>query len=366
MVREEVHYWLALKLVPRLAISKKLALLDRFGLQELFTSSSWLAGANLTAPQINAFQHPNWSRVETIVAASSLCQSRLIFYNSPDYPELLRQLPDPPLVLFVQGNAALLTQSQLAIVGSRFATAAGRDEATAMAQALAQHGLVITSGLAIGIDGAAHRGALLEKSGTVAVVATGLDQVYPARHKQLAQNILASQGCIVSEFEPGTPPKAGHFPRRNRLISGLSLGVLVVEAAMKSGSLITARCALEQNREVFAMPGTVHNPQSKGCHWLIKQGAKLVEECADIMDELDLSVASGLSKEKAEKNEKTAQQDLFLDPLLASVDFEITPVDMVVSRCKLPTDVVLTRLTMLELRGLVSAVPGGYLRLNRG
>ncbi|WDE05354.1 DNA-protecting protein DprA [Thalassomonas viridans] len=366
MVEEEPDYWLALKLVPRLAISKKLALVDRYGLQELFTASSWQAGADLTMPQIKAFQHPDWNRVKQITAASSLCQSNIIHYNSPQYPELLKQLPDPPLVLFVQGNSALLKKTQLAIVGSRFATAAGRDEATAMAQALGQQGLVITSGLAIGIDGAAHRGALLEKSGTVAVVATGLDKVYPARHRQLAQNILTNQGCIISEFEPGIPPKAGHFPRRNRLISGLSVGVLVVEAAMKSGSLITARCALEQNREVFAMPGTIHNPQSKGCHWLIKQGAKLVEECADIIEELDLSITSGLSKEKKEKKEKTAQQDLFLDPLLASVDFEITPVDMVVSRCKLPTDVVLTRLTMLELRGLVSAVPGGYLRLNRG
>ena len=184
MVKEDVHYWLALKLVPRLAISKKLALVERFGLHELFTCPSLLADAHLTAPQINAFNNPDWGRVSAIITASNLCQSIIILYNRADYPQLLRQLSDPPLVLFVQGNASLLNQTQLAIVGSRFATAAGRDEATAMAKALAQYAIVITSGLAIGIDGAAHRGALLEKSGTVAVVATGLDQVYPARHRQ--------------------------------------------------------------------------------------------------------------------------------------------------------------------------------------
>ena len=366
MPKTNVHYWLALKLVPRLAIAKKLALVSAHGIQELFSSCSTISSVNLTAAQIDAFKNPDWIRIDSIISASAECRSQIITFDDPAYPELLMQLSDPPLVLFVQGEVALLNKTQLAIVGSRLATANGRESATAMAKELAQNGLVITSGLAIGIDGAAHKGALLEKVGTVAVVATGLDKVYPARHRQLANNILKNDGCIVSEFEPGTPPKSGHFPRRNRVISGLSVGVLVIEAAIKSGSLITARCAIEQNREVFAVPGSIHNPLIKGCHWLIKQGAKLVEDCADIIDELDMSLISGLSIENKEKTEKSTQQDLFLDPLLASVGYEITPVDMVVSRCKLPTDVVLTRLTMLELRGLVSAVPGGYLRLNRG
>jgi len=175
---------------------------------------------------------------------------------------------------------------------------------------------------------------------------------------------------ILSEFIPGTRPKAGHFPKRNRLISGLSQGTLVVEAAMQSGSLITARSAIEQNRDVFAVPGAINNPQTKGCHWLIKQGAKLVEGAADIIEELDLPINNGLNL--AVKMTNTGQMkesfidDLNSDPLLASVGYEITPVDVVVSRSKLATDVVLTRLTMLELKGLVSAVPGGYLRLNRG
>ncbi|MFT6208230.1 MAG: DNA processing protein, partial [Colwellia sp.] len=232
---------------------------------------------------------------------------------------------------------------------------------------LANAGLVVTSGLALGIDGAAHQGTLSAGGKTIAVVATGLDQVYPVRHRLLAKNILDNDGAIISEFPPNTPPKPGYFPKRNRLISGLSVGVLVVEATIKSGSLVTARCAIEQNRDVFAIPSTINNPQAKGCHWLIKQGAKLVDNIADIVDELDLLPQRGLhltiNKEKEQRLEKSQKQHLFNDSLLASVGYEITPVDMVVSRSKLPIDVVLTRLTMLELKGLVATVPGGYLRV---
>ena len=274
----------------------------------------------------------------------------------------------------MQGNNLLLNKQQVAIVGSRFASIKGRETSSTLAFQLVEQGFVVTSGLALGVDAAAHFGALSMKNSTIAVVATGLDRGYPARHRDLAKKIIDNQGAIISEFLPGTAPKAGHFPKRNRLISGLSLGVLVVEAELKSGSLITARCALEQNREVFAVPSSIENPQAKGCHWLIKQGAKLVEQVADIVEELAVSIKPSLHLEVEEglqqKNkqvlakstgEKTPSKGLYNDDLLANVGYEITPVDKVVSRSKLSVEEVLTLLTMLELSGLVSAVPGGYI-----
>ena len=381
MKKSSINYWLALKLVPRLAVHKKLALVDRYGLPALFsllkTSSSPLSSANnLTAKQVTAFHHPDWQAIDEIISHSERCSSEIITFDDPAYPSLLKQIYDPPLVIFVQGNKALLNQNQLAIVGSRSASINGREAAFVIAQQLVEAGLVVTSGLALGIDAAAHKGALTYKASTIAVVATGLDQVYPARHRLLAKQIIKMEGLIISEFLPGTLPKPGHFPKRNRLISGLSKGVLVVEAALQSGSLITARCALEQNREVFSIPSTINNPQAKGCHWLIKQGAKLVEDTADIIEELGIDestelhlnqeqqmLAGLLEDSTLNKRQKNSNEGLCVDALLASVGFEITPVDKVVSRSKLPIEEVLTRLTMLELSGLVAAVPGGYLRL---
>ena len=376
--KSNIEYWLALKFVPRLAIPKKIALVETFGLTALFSfngKSSILTSANgLSVKQLAAFYRPNWQQISQIIQASEACNSVIVCFDDAYYPQLLKQIYDPPLVIFIQGNPLLLNSLQLAVVGSRSASAGGRDTAFTLSQQLAQHNFVITSGLALGIDAAAHRGALSESTGTIAVVATGLDQVYPARHKSLAQQIISSGGTILSEFVPGTQARAGHFPKRNRLISGLSLGVLVVEAELRSGSLITARCALEQNRDVFAIPSSIENLQAKGCHWLIKQGAKLVEQCADIIDEFAFAdkpslhlksdepplkpVEQGINKGANEINQK----GLCNDALLASVGFEITPVDKVVSRSELPVEEVLTRLTMLELSGLVTAVPGGYIR----
>ena len=373
-----IEYWLALKLVPRLAIHKKIALVETFGLTALFSldnKPSVLSSANnLSVKQLHAFHQPDWQKITHIIHASAACNSGIICYDDTYYPQLLKQIYDPPLVLFVQGNISLLNAPQIAVVGSRSASAGGRETAFILCQQLAQQNVVITSGLALGIDAAAHRGALSQPASTIAVVATGLDQVYPARHLSLAQQIIATNGIIISEFLPGTQPRAGHFPKRNRLISGLSLGVLVVEAELKSGSLITARCALEQNRDVFAVPSSIENQQAKGCHWLIKQGAKLVEECADIIDEFAFEDKPSLHLKSNEQPLKAAehnilkgdneiiQKGLCNDVLLASVGFEITPVDKVVSRSELPVEEVLTRLTMLELSGLVSAVPGGYIR----
>lgn len=375
----DVHYWLALKYVPRLSVDKKLRLVEEVGLTSLFTCSDVdFSYYRLTKNQIHAFKQPNWQKVDQIIQACHQCHCQLISYSDMAYPDLLKQIFDPPLVLYVKGNEKLLAQEQLAIVGSRSASVYGKELTKSFAQQLSQQNIVVTSGLAIGIDGAAHQGVLLNQGQTIAVVATGLDIVYPARHRTLVKDIIANNGVIVSEFPPGTPPKAGHFPKRNRIISGLSKGVLVVEAELKSGSLITARTALEQNREIFAVPGSIVSLQSKGCHWLIKQGAKLVEEIGDITGELEFATAAPnlsvcseilpLSQEADEsKNfQNNVKQDLFLDALLASVGYEITPIDVVVSRSKLPIDEVLSRLTMLELRGLVSAVPGGYQKLIKG
>jgi len=361
------HYWLALKFVPRLACHRKLALVELFGIEQLFHHSQELSSLNLTSKQAAAIRSPDWQKIEDVCNRAMQCDSKIISYNDECYPQQLKQIYDPPLVLFVQGNIKLLNQTQLAMVGSRNASINGRENAFEFAKKLTNLGWVITSGLALGIDGAAHKGVLEVKGATIAVVATGLDQVYPTRHKTLAKNILDNNGAIVSEFLPNTPPKPGYFPKRNRIISGLSVGVLVVEATIKSGSLVTARCAIEQNREIFAIPSVINNPQAKGCHWLIKQGAKLVEDIADIINEIEQLPISGLNLnrniEKEVRFEKSQKQNLFNDSLLASVGYEITPVDIVVSRSKLPIDVVLTRLTMLELKGLVATVPGGYLRV---
>jgi DNA processing protein len=371
-------YWLALKLVPRLATYKKIALVKLYGLKKLFSDAhqpSTLSSANgLSAKQLSAFHQPNWQIINDIIDASETCISHIIHFNDAKYPQQLKQIYDPPLVLFVQGNCRLLNSCQLAVVGSRSATKVACETAFAFSEQLGQQQVVVTSGLALGIDAAAHQGALNASAGTIAVVANGLDQVYPARHKNLAKQIISSGGAIVSEFLPGVLPRAGHFPKRNRLISGLSVGVLVVEAEIKSGSLITARCALEQNREVFAIPSSILNTQARGCHWLIKQGAKLVEHCSDITDELNfvdqsslhleqsVQVNQALVKTREQGGDKIIEKGLCNDVLLASVGFEITPIDKLVSRSQLPVEDVLTRLTMLELSGLVSAVPGGYIR----
>ncbi|MEI6893647.1 MAG: DNA-processing protein DprA [Colwellia sp.] len=373
--KSNLEYWLALKLVPRLASHKKIALVEAFGLTALFSlndKSSVLSSANnLSVNQLCAFQQPDWQKITEIIQASTACHSDIICFTDNNYPKLLKEIYDPPLVIFTQGNISLLNAPQVAVVGSRSASVGGRDTAYRLCQQLVQKHFVITSGLALGIDAAAHRGALNKHASTIAVVATGLDQVYPARHRKLAQQIITSGGTMMSEFLPGTQPRAGHFPKRNRLISGLSLGVLVVEAELKSGSLITARCALEQNREVFAIPSSIENKQAKGCHWLIKQGAKLVEQCADITDEFVFANKPSLHFNSGDLAVQTTfkgvdeikKKGLCNDELLDNVGFEITPVDKVVSRTELPVAEVLTRLTMLELSGLVSAVPGGFIRI---
>ncbi|OUS24160.1 DNA protecting protein DprA [Thalassotalea sp. 42_200_T64] len=362
------HYWLAIKRIPRLASNIKIKLFNQYGLAGLFDlSSSALSALGLNGKQVTAIHSPDYASIEATIQRCHAHQITIVGFDDNNYPALLKETSNPPVLLFGQGNLALLNQPQLAIVGSRSATISAREHAKTFAMQLSQS-MVITSGLALGIDSAAHRGALIADRYTIAVVGTGLDIVYPTRNKTLAADILAQNGAIISEYLPGTKPNPGCFPKRNRIITGMSFGVFVVEAQLKSGSLISARMALEQNREVFAMPGAINNPQSKGCHSLIKQGATLVDQPSDILSLLEFPSFSGLYRSNPPKSngkvEKTNQQSLFIDSLLSSVDYEATSVDIVVSRSNLPIEEVLTRLMALELRGLVTAVPGGYIKMN--
>ena len=273
-----------------------------------------------------------------------------------DYPQALLNIPDPPLLLYVKGRRDLLNQPALAVVGSRNATPQGVNNAEAFARSLSDAGLCIISGMAHGIDAAAHRGALRGRGSSIAVVGTGLDKVYPAANRDLA-HALASQGALISEFPLGTPPLAANFPRRNRIISGMSIGCLVVEASLQSGSLITARLALEQGRDVFAIPGSIHAPQSKGCHALLKQGAKLVETAQDILEELGSSLPASPACSHATQGADSA--------LLEQIGFDPVDLDTLGTRCSLTMAELSAMLLVLELEGRVSALPGGlYQRIH--
>jgi DNA processing protein len=286
----------------------------------------------------------------------------LVAVDDPRYPAQLAAVPGCPPALFVEGDPALLSRPQVAIVGSRAATAAGRETAFEFAARLAAHGFAITSGLAVGIDAAAHRGALAAAGVTIAVCGTGLDRVYPAEHHELAGRIAAA-GALVSEFPTGTPPQAYNFPRRNRLISGLARGVLVIEAAARSGSLITARLAGEQGREVMAVPGSIHNPLARGCHRLIKDGAALVETVDDVLAALGLSGLAGCAKPAVEMSNVAENPNDVLDSdaemLLNALGFEPAHLDRLVERTGLAAQSVISKLQLLELEGRVESLAGG-------
>ncbi|MEO8400211.1 MAG: DNA-processing protein DprA [Gammaproteobacteria bacterium] len=317
--------------------------------------------AGLTQKQIHLLKTPDWKTAEANQewAAKNHCQ--IISFVDPAYPLLLREIHAAPLILYVQGDADLLQQPQLAIVGSRNPTITGSELAEKFAAELASANLVITSGLALGVDAASHQGALASTGKTIAVLGTGLAHIYPRSHQKLAEAIK-SKGALVSEFAPNTLPKAPHFPMRNRIISGLSLGVLVVEAAIRSGSLITARLASEQNREVFAIPGSIHNPLARGCHQLIRQGAKLVETAEDILEELGALYAAILPKTQALSNKEPVDLDPQMQRVLAKIGYEVTSLDVIITRSRLTAGLVSSMLLSLELKGYVQAVPGGYQR----
>lgn len=275
------------------------------------------------------------------------------------YPPLLREIHDPPRQLYALGNLELLRQPQLAVVGARRATAAGLQAAEQIAGAVARAGLHICSGLALGVDGAAHRGALQADGKTVAVMATGLDTIYPRRHRALGEQIIHA-GCVVTEFPPGTPPRRENFPQRNRIISGMSLGTLVVEAALPSGSLITAGTALEQGREVFALPWSVAHKGGAGCLKLLREGAKMVTRVEDILEELGVlhSLQLDLLAEMDQANTPRTRAAR----LLTLVGCEPVSVDVLVDRSGLPAREVMALLSGLELSGEVTRCPGGYIR----
>jgi len=316
----------------------------------------------LDPPTLEALRRPDWAAVDRDLAWLERSGCTALSLDHPVYPPLLRQIGDAPPLLFVHGDPAFLARPQVAVVGSRNPTPQGRDTAFEFARTLAVAGFGITSGLATGIDAAAHRGALDAGGVTVAVLGCGLDTIYPPRHKELAAQIHRG-GALVSAFLPGTPPRPAHFPQRNRLISGLSLGPLVVEAATRSGSLITARCAADQGREVFAVPGSIHNPLSRGCHALIRQGAKLVEAVGDVLEEL------GALSQYVLNLAGSATDDLgkgcrdVLDPaqsrLLEMLGFDPISIDVLIERSGLTPEEVSSMLLVLELQGYVAAFGGG-------
>ena len=361
--------WLTLYHAPGVGAVTLQRLLEHFpnpgDLQQL--GSEQLRQLGLKQAGITALRQPDKAAIEQDLDWHAQPGNRIMCCKDHDYPALLLQIPAPPPLLYVHGNAALLGEPQLAMVGSRNPTGSGRQTATEFARHLSATGLIITSGLALGIDAASHQGALDAGGATIAVMGTGLDRVYPARHRDLARQI-AEQGALVSEFPVGTPPLAENFPRRNRIISGLSLGTLVVEAALRSGSLISARNAGEQGREVFAIPGSIHNPLARGCHLLIRQGAKLVETAQDVIDELGAMAGACRDQTTAGQSNDypgTARElDSEYQQLLDIIEFDSISVDQLVTRSGLTPAEVSSMLLQLEMSGYIASSPGGiYNRL---
>ena len=355
------RYWLALLRTPGVGNQTLLQIAQQTDLPEqLFgLSYSGLKAFGLSDNAINALKEPDWSRVDLDLEWLSASDNHLITILDNEYPVALREIATAPALLFVKGDYSLLASQQISMVGSRNPSRQGEKTAHEFASALAVCGWTITSGLALGIDAASHEGALAVNGKTIAVAGTGLDRVYPASHKQLATRI-AQTGLLISEFPPGTPAKTDHFPRRNRIISGLCQGLLVVEAAQQSGSLITARMALDQNREVFAIPGSIHNPLARGCNALIRQGAKLVETVADVLEELGQYNQLPIFN-MAEINQTAL--DLEHENLLKLIAYSPTTVDSLVQESGLSVEMVSSILLVLELQGCIASAGGSYFRI---
>jgi DNA processing protein len=357
-----LKYWLALLRIPGVGGQTISRLLDHVAVEQVFSvSRATLSALGFNDALIHSLQNPDWAMVEQDLNWLAQPENHILTLHDAAYPSQLREISQPPPVLFVKGNVDLLSVPQIAMVGSRNPSVSGVKTAVDFAQALSSAGFVVTSGMALGIDAACHQGALNVNGCTIAVAGTGLDRVYPACHKSLATQIV-ERGALVSEFPPGTAAKANHFPRRNRIISGLCVGLLVVEAAQQSGSLITARLALEQNREVFAIPGSIHNPLARGCNALIRQGAKLVETAEDIFEELGQynQLHMNYSPEIRKSGLDLEQQNL-----LNLVAFSPTTVDTLVMESGWSVETVSSMLLVLELQGYIAtAAGGGYYRIS--
>jgi len=373
MDEAELQAWLRLLLTPGVGNESARKLLAAFGsAQSIFEQSEAALLAIGSARLVRAIQtEPEElkgqlsSTLAWLAAGEDRCVVNL---GEADYPADLLNITDPPLLLFMLGSLVAKADASvtldalncLAIVGSRNPTPQGEVNARQFAQTFGGAGWCVVSGMALGVDGAAHDGALMGGGHTVAVVGTGLDRVYPKKHLALAHRI-AERGLIVSEFPLGTPPLTSNFPRRNRLISGLSHGTLVIEAALQSGSLITARLAAEQGKEVFAIPGSIHSPQARGCHLLIKQGAKLVESAQDVLEELQLplSIATAEASTVDAMTPTETQEDKEENPLLTALGFDATSLDALQARTGWPTAQLQAQLLALELNGEVARLPGG-------
>ena len=356
---DDLAAWLSLSLTPGLTNDGVRRLLAAFGdPRRVLDATRSALGRHVPASVAAAIK--SGGAAEALTLAGAWLEdpvNHIVTLADSQYPRQLLQIPDPPPLLYVKGRAELLNRPALAVVGSRSATAQGIANAESFAKTLSDAGLTIVSGLALGIDAAAHRGGLAGNASSIAVVGTGLDIVYPARNRALAHE-LAARGVLISEFALGTPAIPVNFPRRNRLISGLALGCLVIEAAAASGSLITARSAAEQGREVFAVPGSIHSPLAKGCHALIKQGAKLAESANDILEELRLP-APALPAVPAATAAACATTDEPSARLLAALAHEACDMDTLAARSGLDAAQIAALLTQLELSGVVAALPGG-------
>jgi len=375
LFQSEHGFWIFLSCLPKFGARRQQAILEQLpDFRQLLThNAATLKALGLAAETIAALEawrrqdsaHPVVANADGIYRNCLRTGTAILTIADADYPEPLRHIHDGPLVLYVRGDRSLLGRDQIGIVGSRNATRAGLEHARSFAAALGQKGLLVTSGLALGVDGAAHAGALDAGFPTVAVIGNGVDKPYPYRHRTLSERI-AGEGVIVSEYPPGTSAKAGHFPRRNRIISGLSRGILVVEAGLKSGSLITARLALEQGREVFAIPGSVHNPLARGCHHLIRQGAKLVETVDDICEELGgwwTGQSEGDPSSVVRKRPATEGMDSREIAVLEALGYDPQSTDDLCSVTGLPADQLMQSLLLLELQGVVDSAPGGFQRI---
>ncbi|MBW4935062.1 DNA-processing protein DprA [Marinobacter sp. F4206] len=377
---EDTEHWLALVNLPGFGLRRRRKLASAYPrLTDLLTQNPATLRANglpaETRDAIRAWQqgdpdHPVVAKVARIRQDCERLGIAIVTWPDVRYPEALRHIHDAPLVLFARGDINLLARDQIGIVGSRHATRAGLDHARRFSAELSARHLLVTSGLALGVDGAAHAGALDQGFPTLAVIGCGLDRIYPSQHRRLGQRVI-EHGLMLSEYPPGTPARAAHFPQRNRIISGLSRGVLVVEAGLKSGSLITARLALEQGREVFAIPGSVHSPVARGCHHLIKQGARLVETVDDVLEELGTwwSFSEPVCTDSPAAGQRVGER-----PGLAGLErreiavfealgYDPQSTDALSSATGLPADQLMQSLLLLELQGLVGSAPGGFQRI---